>query len=574
MAYQFNPHRHVKIWISKNPDSFLNFENQKRLIKMRALNPTDEISFVYADNLLNDKAKQELAEFCKKHNITPVSIEKNIIPECQSEKELALAECYQHEIANLQSGGGNPASASDILRWMGPVYRRGVYADFDVEVKTQGLPEQVSVDAPFLFNLGSVTILTSRINLLSFNNDCIAIVNEQAALKQIEQIQDGILSAYNGAPNPFSYTANPDKSLEELTPILPGFLISFIERVVDTFTKAAKELNLMQEEHQTEQWQTPANIRQQLKDEKENNPFVYAQRAVRALGFDASSLTPENYVSEVAEKYRQAINHKTGWLGWITLPQAQYQYLRNRLELTDEQLYEIVVKETYRNMYMQTVLNSTGPTLLMLALFGQTIFDYQQIQQDLARYAFSQYEMDKYFDLENGLKIGSSVIEGLSKLYAIESPGEIGDLSWVDSGAKNQKSREEAIKERIEASVKTLPSDFSQLAADVRQHIAKIESQLAGCFGFYRNNARHIKLDALQGLLSHISGEHFDVHGFYAALNSYRHAEGIGAAFGKSETVALIDRCEKLCNEAIFCDLDQVRLKDEPESAELEPSLV
>ena len=60
MPYTFNPHRHVKIWLSTNPDTFLNLENQLRLIRMREINPGDSISFVYSEKLLKDHALESL----------------------------------------------------------------------------------------------------------------------------------------------------------------------------------------------------------------------------------------------------------------------------------------------------------------------------------------------------------------------------------------------------------------------------------------------------------------------------------------------------------------------------------
>jgi glucosyltransferase Lgt1/2/3 len=51
MAYSFAPHRHVKIWLSKDSDIFLNLENQIRLVKMRDINPKDTINFIYDSRL-------------------------------------------------------------------------------------------------------------------------------------------------------------------------------------------------------------------------------------------------------------------------------------------------------------------------------------------------------------------------------------------------------------------------------------------------------------------------------------------------------------------------------------------
>lgn len=115
MAYTFNPHRHVKIWLSKDPDTFLNMENQLRLVKMRGINPKDEITLVYESSLLSANALAELHAFCAKHNITPKDVTKDLLPHCKTDLERALAEKYRDEITHL-SEGGNLAVGSDILR--------------------------------------------------------------------------------------------------------------------------------------------------------------------------------------------------------------------------------------------------------------------------------------------------------------------------------------------------------------------------------------------------------------------------------------------------------------------------
>ncbi|MDX2346384.1 MAG: glycosyltransferase family 88 protein, partial [Legionella sp.] len=121
MTYTFNPHRHVKIWLSKDEDVFLNQENQLRLVRMRHKNPNDEIQLLYAEKLLSSNAITALNAFCEKHNIQPVSIEAHILPNClDTESEQNLIGLYQREV-NALNAGGNVAAASDILRWMSPV---------------------------------------------------------------------------------------------------------------------------------------------------------------------------------------------------------------------------------------------------------------------------------------------------------------------------------------------------------------------------------------------------------------------------------------------------------------------
>lgn len=560
MLYSFNPHQHVKIWLSKKPDLFLNFENQKRLIKTRYKNPNDTIHFIYAESLLNDEAKHTLKNFCNEYNIIPVSIEKDILPECQTERETELAKWYQHEVQQMDSGG-NPASASDLLRWLSPVYRRGTYSDFDVEVTTDPLVKFIQVDKPLLLNLGSMNVLLHNTNLLSFNNDIIAIVDEADALEHIAKVQDALIDAYTNRTNKFSYTSSTDALFKELTPFLPSFLISFMEQLLNSLSNAAKELNNIQENSAIthNSWLTPAQLREQLRNEKEDLPYIFAQRVLRAIGCDSQLLAEDNIISEVAKCYRQIIRHKTNWLGWLTLPSNQYIEFQKQISLSDIELYQLAIKEAYRSMYIQTVLNSTGPSLLLLALFGKLVHPLNFIKDEIAPFAFSQYHLGKYFDLKNGERIGASIFDGLARLFALEAPGEVGDISWVESGAQNQKAREENIKTKLSHLSETLSSSMQSLLDEMAQHRTKIYNQLNGSLGFYRNAARHSKIAALDDILQTVKNHQFDISTFYAKLKTY-HSESIEAAFGTSNTKTLIDRCEKLCEQAIYCDIKKITI--------------
>ena len=66
MPYKFNPHNHVKIWLSTKKDSFLNYENQLRLGAMRTKNPDDTINLAYSQSQLSDEAHNELFAYCDK----------------------------------------------------------------------------------------------------------------------------------------------------------------------------------------------------------------------------------------------------------------------------------------------------------------------------------------------------------------------------------------------------------------------------------------------------------------------------------------------------------------------------
>lgn len=209
MTYSFNPHSHVKIWLSRDPTLFLSEKNKERLIACRTINPLDAINFVYDSRLLNEETIAALTEFCSKYNISQYDIrllEKN----CKTPEEKKLLTIYHDELRNFGSGG-NFGTASDILRWLDPIYSLGTYSDFDVIIDTNGVPDTIATEKPLLFNLRSYNVTehlspvkeadTTKIPLhcVDINNDVISVVDKVAALPIIKNIQRRI---YLGCSTP------------------------------------------------------------------------------------------------------------------------------------------------------------------------------------------------------------------------------------------------------------------------------------------------------------------------------------------------------------------------------------
>ena len=182
-SYQLNPHRHVKIWFSKDEDSFLNSENRLRLVRLRANNLGDTITFIYAKSLLSTKAQLNLQHFCERHNIVALDIE-DLKKELVTDQEKELMNYVEEEIRHTKDEtGGNFAAASDILRWMSPVYTRGIYSDFDIEITTNHLPELIEVQAPIILNVSALIVsqflFTTKVMINS--NDILAVPAPKAA---------------------------------------------------------------------------------------------------------------------------------------------------------------------------------------------------------------------------------------------------------------------------------------------------------------------------------------------------------------------------------------------------------
>jgi len=101
-------------------------------------------------------------------------MEEDVIPFCLDAEEKNLITIYEQELAEMHDGG-NLASASDIVRWLKPVYSRGIYSDFDTNITTKTLDAKIIVEAPILANIGSVKytfagLPTNDLESIALNN--------------------------------------------------------------------------------------------------------------------------------------------------------------------------------------------------------------------------------------------------------------------------------------------------------------------------------------------------------------------------------------------------------------------
>lgn len=172
------------------------------MIACRETNPRDLIHFVYDSRLLFNETIDALTEFCSRYSLTKHDmrvLEKN----CNDSVEQRLLTIYHDELRFLGQGG-NLGTASDILRWLEPIYSLGTYSDFDILIDTTGVPDTVTVEKPLLFNLHAydASRYLSQIEpsdssntplyCVDVNNDLISVVNKENALPMIKNIQMAI----------------------------------------------------------------------------------------------------------------------------------------------------------------------------------------------------------------------------------------------------------------------------------------------------------------------------------------------------------------------------------------------
>ncbi len=532
MTYNFNPHRHVKIWLSKDKDTFLNLENRIRLVTMRDINPRDDIYFIYDSQLLSENALKEMKSFCTKYKIIAKDVRKDVIPSSHSKEEKNLVAIYEDEISHLEEGG-NLAVGSDILRWLKPVYELGTYTDFDVHVDTRELPETISVEKPLLISLGSFAI-KDDVEVVFLNTDTIAVVDSKEALSDIQKIQRTI---YNHCS------------------MQPPYGLNFFHRLISTAENRLRELfspfwaNILLKldpnfkllpilgEHS--KGKTAREVRQNIINLYTTNNYLYGVYILAANKRNYSCYDESQTIAEAANLERAAVKQQLGWLNWLYMSKAQYKQIEAIAAIQDDQELLNRSREQYRMVLLKnSVINTSGPVALLSALFKEFYYEKEMVNKELMPFSFAYYRLDKAFVSQNSIPLHATK-KAVSPLMQNTEVGKTNDLSWLEEGRNATACREQKIRE----TQARLPQDFHEMREKIETHIKKIQADLEGCFGFYRYRERHAKIDALKNIIKHFEEQSFDVSAFNTALSNYR-SKDISASIGKSKTKELIDQLE------------------------------
>lgn len=208
-TWTVDPHSHGKIWLSADPNEFLPPVNQLRLVQMRHTNPLDKIHLIYDSVLLSTDSLHALKNFCNIHRIITIDVREVVFPFCGTPEEHALVKCYEDEVRHLDEFG-SLAAASDILRFLGPVYRLyGIYSDFDVIIDTSAIPiRDVKIKRPFLLPLkfvGGFSIFDTNWSTYLCNDILAFSANKVETDPLIVEIQRRMIAscAQEGTLNPY-----------------------------------------------------------------------------------------------------------------------------------------------------------------------------------------------------------------------------------------------------------------------------------------------------------------------------------------------------------------------------------
>lgn len=527
MPYQYKPHSHVKIWLTNNRDVFMIFENQTRLIAMREQNPKDPIHLIYDSSLLSEQALAELMEFCKENTITPVDAD-GFKDQLQSEDERTLFDLYKDEISHLKEGG-NLGVASDILRWLSPSYRLGSYTDLDVPLNTGALPEEVTVDAPLLLNIGSLKLLGTKEMVLTLN-EYIAVVDEEKAKKQIEQIHRGLIRKLQ------HYSSDYIQKTEQM--LSQG---SFLNRILMGYMKNRAEALYIQKSTELEPANgihTSRNLRAYVNEiMKDTNKYL-----------DFKKQSADETKEEVIQRLRKELASQQTFSKWLFFRKEYYE-ARFALGQADEKFVKYLMQKE-RSLYLKSiVICTTGPIEVANSLYGTYVMKSREINKKVKPMTFSHYNLDAAFLSNNVVPLHENPLSMLKFLGA--DVGELNDSSWLEEGMALQETRQQKLLARQAALQEELPDTLKNMKTKIEAHIQKLKNESKSWFSFLWVSRREAKIAALTSVLQCFDANNtFDIRQFRSILANMD-KKTVFSGFFTRITEQLIGQLNEICHEAI-----------------------
>lgn len=451
MSYQYNIHVHVKIWLSNNPNVFMNLENQIRLIEMRETNLEDIIHLVYESTLLQQQAIQELHLFCKENNI--IAIDAHYIDsKLQTKQEKILYEFYKAEIYNLKTGG-NLGVASDILRWLSPIYRYGTYTDFDFPIDTSHFPEPILVDAPILLNIGSLKM--GKNEFILSNNDFVAIVDEGAAHKIIETVQQGIINKLTQYDTDF--VERIEKELVDN---------SFLFKHLMKFMKNRSEFTYIVKSKTVNHTKTPISSLQA-------RGFFYEMTMDRNKYLNFNQTSTQETHATIIKRLRKELNAQLTPTKYFFF-KKEYTFIKHILDQKDDNFVDYLMKKE-QDLYLKSIVVCTsGPIEISNALFEGYIVNTDNFTTKVQPFSFQQYGLQKSFQSKNSIPLHESVF-GMLKFLGV-AEGQLNDSSWLDSGKKLQAIRTIKLSNRQNELATQLPHSLLRIKNNIHLHLKKIST--------------------------------------------------------------------------------------------------
>ncbi len=331
-----------KIWVSKNPDVFLDDENQDLFLKDLQKNPQATFSFVYSSSRLGKTAIDELKAFCAKHKIKPFDFDTDLPPLLKTEQDKKLYELAKKEFElACANEGGNLAASSDCDRVIVPVIEEcGMYSDFDVSVDFSSKPRLVEVKAPVVFSVELVKEL--GVTIPAINNEFLAVAIDPAnpskihpdALKRISFVQAEMIKRY--AQGAKSFFEHPTKNLKT---------------DINLESEEARFIKHYFNEHPN------ADIFAFRKYIQQMNIVEYIRVMILTMPFEMDKEAILGNEAEIEAKY----------VAWLEQDKLSYMVWRARAEVdfdstvTTSDIVEKKLALLKHNLYIYSVTNVSGP---------------------------------------------------------------------------------------------------------------------------------------------------------------------------------------------------------------------
>ncbi|HHI9476518.1 TPA: glycosyltransferase family 88 protein [Legionella anisa] len=518
--YQYNPKLHVKIWLSNNPNVFMNLENQIRLIEMREKNPNDTIHLVYDSKLLIQTSVNALHEFCKEHQI--ISIDAHTIDTLlQSDNERKLYKFYKEEIYNLKAGG-NLAVASDILRWLSPIFKKGTYTDFDFPIDTSFLPKSITTEMPILLNIGSLKM--GRKEFILANNDFVAIIDAIAAKKEIERVQSGLIARLTHYDTDFIERTETELNEDSF---INRHLLKFMKNRSESLY-IAKSKEIIPPDTSDSSLKIRAYLIEVMTDK---NKFL-----------NFNKITPHETHEEVIKRLRKDLHAQLNLVKYLFFSK-EYAFIKRILEKNDDRFLTYLMKKECDLYLKSIVVCTTGPIQISNALFNGYVVDTDKFIREIQPLSFNHYGLQNAFRSQNSIPLHENVL-GMLKFLGVNE-GELNDSSWLDSGKKLQATRTKQLATRQRELAISLPLSFSTIKNDLEKCIQKMTKIPHQSFS---SEEKHELTEDLELILSCFNQKNeFNILQFKKILLSI-HPHDV-------YTQKLIEDLENLCHEAIIFSL-------------------
>ncbi|ARB91146.1 glycosyltransferase family 88 protein [Legionella longbeachae] len=511
--YQYNPKLHVKIWLSNDPNVFINLENQIRLLEMREKNPKDTVHLVYDSTLLTHSSVQALHEFSKENDIILIDAHRiKDILELENEKK--LYGFYNEEISNLNSGG-NLGVASDILRWLSPIYKLGTYTDFDVPIDTANIPSTIPVDSPLLLNIGSLKI--GKKEFILANNDFVAIIDEVAGKNEIERVQNGLLATLSQYDTDFI-----EKTEKEL------LTDSFINRYIIKLMKNRSESLYISKTKDLISLGTP-NSSLKIR------AYIHEMMTNKIDFLNFNRISPNESSQDIINRLRKELQSQLNLVKYLFF-RKEYSVIRNALEANDEKFLSYLMKKEHDLYLKSIVICTTGPIQIANSLFNDYVVNTDKFKNEIQPLSFNYYGLQNTFRSQNSIPLHENVL-GMLKFLGVED-GELNDSSWLNTGKELQASRIKQLAVRQQELALSLPLSFASVKNNLEKHINDSYQVI--------NEINQEKIKALTLILNCFQESKFNILQFKEVLLSLEHLSK------DIYTYQVIEDLKKLTHEAVI----------------------